>query len=174
MKKYKGSFNKYNLLSYNLELKSILSIFTIGIFIFFGFASINEGDPETKILDDCEFFDTPVAVPQKCAFITFDEKSNPAVGLNIHCVISEYAKVNDNGFCNLLLKNSYTRNVTFGSSGQASFTLNKSYVSDDDEIEIYFETSLPGYIRITRTYRINKSDPGIDLNIRLRKIEQYP
>lgn len=154
--------------------KSILSIFVMGIFVLLGFASIDEGNPETKVLDDCAFFQTPVAVPQKCTITTYDENSKPPVGLIVQFVISEYAKANDNGFCTLVLKNTYTRNVTLGTSGIASFILNKSYYSDDDEIEIYFETSFPGYYGITRSYIINYSDPGIDLNIHLRKIDQYP
>jgi hypothetical protein len=159
---------------YSSRQKSVLSFLAIGIFVLLGFASIDERNPETKVLGDCEFFQTPVAVPQKCEITTYDENSKPPVGLIVQFVISEYAKANDNGFCTLVLKNTYTRNVTLGTSGIASFILNKSYYSDDDEIEIYFETSFPGYYGITRSYIINYFDPGIDLNIHLRKIDQYP
>jgi hypothetical protein len=174
MKKHSVSYNKHNHPSNHLKLKSILSILIIGIFIFLGFSSINEGDPETKTLNDCNFLHTPVAVAHKITFYARDEKLENINGLVISLVISEYDKMDDNGYCSLVLKNTYTKKITTNSLGEVSITLSKSYVSNDDELEIYFEPSLSGFSAEPGTIRVHKSSNDLRDIIYAIKILQFP
>ena len=159
------------------NLKTTSSILTMGIFVVFGFASIVEGDPEVKDVD-CTFFHTAYNVTQKVK-ITVDKSGtvSPIIylaGVVISFTISEYEKADDNGLCNLVLKNSYNKKLTTNSSGEVSFTLNKTYVSNDDLIDIYLYASLPGYFGNSFQFQIMKSDPERNYFLDLLENKQYP
>ncbi len=159
------------------KLKSILSIFTMGLFIFFGFASIDEGDPTTRILPDCEFLKPHVSISHRINFDAKDEEGKPPPLLIMTVYIKDFEKVDDNSQCTLVLKNAYTRTFSFNSSGQASLTLSKSYVSNDDELEIYFEVNQAGYYNQAYSHHLKKSSEAYvstNFAIHLRKDNQYP
>jgi hypothetical protein len=175
VKNRKGFYKKGSHPSNNLKLKSILSILTMGIFIFFGFASIDEGDPETKSVN-CEFLPSAVIVTQKCTFHAFDQVGVPPINLIITFHIREYEKVDDNGLCTLLYKNEYTREGIFSTDGTASFILAKRYVSNDDVIEINFKLSKFQYVYYPYSYSLSlhKYDPELNSDIHLLKINSNP
>lgn len=168
--KYVSSYGNYS------KLKSILSIFTMGLFIFFGFASIDEGDPESRILDNCEFLPAPIVVQQKCTFFAVDEKGNhPTKSQSVRFQINEYEKVGDKNNCSLFFKNRYILPAVFDTSGKATFTLNKKYVSNDDEIEIFFQPVFAGYYAsLPQIITLRRFDLSINYTLHLLTEDQYP
>src|SRR6185436_7090514 len=115
MKRQKASFNKYKHLSNSSKLKSIISIFTIGAFIFLGFASILE----VQVVD-CEFYDDPRARVQFVLIEILDkETGKPIENQSIEFTIEHYQKVPMGTECAMELTVTSSQTLNFGQSGVA-------------------------------------------------------
>lgn len=165
MKKYTGSFNK-------LKLKSILSIFTIGIFILFGFASISE---ETPV--ECNYYPQPTAKTHDITIGIYDKETKKPIGnRTIKFSITEYKKIDDilGLGCKLETEKEYDKTVLSDASGKASFTLSKTYVSEDDEIKIFFNILIPDYNGLSESILLKVNDLNAQKDYFLLEEEDYP
>ena len=171
MKNRTGFYKKGNHSSHNLKLKSILSILTIGIFIFFGFASIEEGQRST----DCEFYKPPNAKTHIITIEIYDKETGmPIENQTIKFNIDEHKKVvNSNFDCELGTK-SYSQTLNLGSSGKASLILIKTYVSKDDYTTIDFDLYRIGYQDAFKAFTIRDWDSNPTWRFGFLKIKVYP
>jgi len=153
-----------------LKLRSILSIFTIGIFILFGFASISE---ETPV--ECDYYPQPLAKTHEVTIGIYDkETKNPIVNSAFKLNIIEYKKIDDIVGCKLEIAKEYTKDVTLNSSGKASFTLNKTYISKDDEIRIFFNIDFYGYNFSVESIKLKVNNLKQQYDYFILEDEEYP
>lgn len=117
------------------KLKSILSIFTMGLFIFFGFASIEENPPV-----DCEFIKPPINKTQIITIQIYDKTGGRLIADQTgEFTIIEYEKVVNSDFtCTISVKKTYSKTLNFGPNGKATLTLNRTYGSKEDDTWIQF------------------------------------
>jgi len=137
LKKYSGDFKMYNHTLNNLKLKSILSIFTMGIFIFLGFASIEE-NPKV----DCNFYPRPITKSFQVTIDVVDRITGEPIldeSLLLDIYIDEYEKIVDSNFeCTTKIKNSRTKIVDL-KSGKAVLILAMTFQSKDDYVNVHFK-----------------------------------
>ncbi len=169
-----GFNKKGNHFSNNLKLKSILSILTMGLFIFFGFASIEEVP-----VVDCEFYKTPVSRIHTVTIEIYDKGSGLPIGnQTIKLDIEEFDKhLFNNGSietCEINLANSYPKTLNFGSSGKVTFTLNKTYNSDQDFIRIFFKNDNISYYPVSTIFTVHDYQLNVRESIGFLKKEVYP
>ncbi|MBK8956695.1 MAG: hypothetical protein IPM34_14235 [Saprospiraceae bacterium] len=160
----------------NCKLKSILSFFIMSLFIFFGFASIDEGDPETQIYN-CDYFNPHFSKVQAYEIFLYEHSGDtvkPLTGQIITFFIKDYAKTGKNDPCSLELKNAYTITLNFGNSFAKTLLVNKSYTSKDDLLVIDFTIDRPGYNKSQYTLHFTHDyDAHSDFYILLKQ-EEYP
>lgn len=174
MKNINGLNSKRNRPKNYGKLKSILSILTIGLFVLFGFASIDEAKPVLRSVD-CQFYKPPVEKSQKITInISDKETKQPIAGLVVDFLISDYIKTEDNGECYLKLKNSYTKSLDFGFTGKATLDLSKNYVSRDDQIFISFTFKRTDYYSEDRSFLVNVYDDVLVRSYSFLHVNQYP
>jgi hypothetical protein len=169
------SINRKNDQSENyVKLKSTLSILTIGLFVFFGFASIDAAKPVLRSVD-CQFYKPPVEKSQKITIaITDKETKQPITGQVIEVIISDYVKIEDNGECHLQLKSSYNKLLDFGLNGKASIDLSKIYLSRDDQIYVYFSFNRSNYYSEDHSFLVNVYDDVLVRSYSFLRLNQYP
>ena len=127
----------------NFNLRSILSIFTIGIFIFLGFASLEESP-----IYDCEFYPQPITKSFVIAFEIYDKTTGiPIPDQNIESSIDLHNKNVDSNFdCYIKFQSSIPKFLKFGSTGKAVLMLEKmTFASNDDEVNVFIVFNIPGY-----------------------------
>lgn len=170
MKNGKCLYNKSNQLSKSLNLKSILFIFTIGLFIFFGFASIEEYPAL-----DCEFYNPPIARTQNITIEIYDKETGKPIAYVTQKldIIEKEKRVNSNFDCELKETKSYSKTLDFGSTGKATFTLNKTYLSKDDEIIIFIQFTNNNYEDILRFEKIRDYHSNLTLRYGYLNINKY-
>ncbi len=170
MKKYTGSFNNYNLPFNKLKLKSILSIFTMGLFIFFGFASIEENPPV-----DCEFIKPPINKTQIITIQIYDKKEGRLIANQTGlCTIIEYEKVVNSDFtCTISVKKTYSKTLNFGPNGKATLTLNRTYGSKEDDTWIQFNLINTNYVE-SKYIIVKHYHDDHTVRVEFLKNEEYP
>jgi hypothetical protein len=170
VKSYTGSFNKYNLPSNNLKLKSILSILTIGIFIVLGFASIEE---VAEV--DCKVYDTPITKSHDIVFEFFDRGTGkPIRGEPINFVITEFKKNIDSQGCYIEFDHEYPENKVSDQTGKIALKLNETYISSDDETHIAFSFKNINYNEASLSLIVHVNDGSLTKRYEFLKIDLYP
>jgi hypothetical protein len=155
----------------NLKLRSIFSILTIGIFIFLGFASIEEYPPL-----NCKFNKPPITKTHKITINFLDKQTGkPIVGEIISYSIYKLDKVDNNdGFCQLTenLQGSWYQNS--GAYGKIIITQNATYYSPDDQLNIWVELSSPNYNKGLRVITLRDFHSDLTFEITYLRKEVYP
>jgi len=169
-KKKTGSCNKYTHPSNNLKLRSILSLCTIGIFIFFGFASISE---ETPV--ECNYYPQPIIKTHDITIGIYDKETKKPIGnKTIKFAITELKKIDDIVGCTLETEKEYNKTAVLDASGKTNFTLSKTYVSEDDEINIFFSIIIPNYNWLNESIKLKVNHLKFQKDYFLLEDEQYP
>lgn len=167
-----GFNKKGNHSSNNLKLKSILSILTIGLFIFLGFASIEEGNP----IPLCNFHKPPINKTHKLTIEIFDKKTGkPILGEIINFTVYKINKVEDNnGFCELIGKLDGAWEINSGPYGKAIFTQNATYLSPDDYLSIYVGLINNNYYPDSKNITLRDNSSDLIYEMGFLKREVYP
>ncbi|MBK8956694.1 MAG: hypothetical protein IPM34_14230 [Saprospiraceae bacterium] len=156
----------------NLNWRSILSICTIGLFIFFGFASIEEGDPTPL----CNFHKPEIHKTHKVTIEIFNKQTGmPIVGEIINYTIYKTYKIEDtDGFCEFTTYLVGAWEVNSGPYGKAIFTRNEVYSSPDDYLTILVGLVNNNYYPESKAIIVKDSDNNISYDIFYVRREIYP
>lgn len=163
---YKGSSN-----ANNLNLRSILSIFTIGIFIFLGFASIEEIP-----IVNCEFYAKPINKQHAITIEIFDKGTGkPIQNQTIKFDITERQKEKKGNKCEVVLSGiGGSETLSSGTSGKMSLLVDRSYISSDDETHITFNFVNNSYYEASHSIIVHPSDGSFTKRYEFLKKEVYP